>query len=372
MTATVPFAAFDRRYEGWVDDIVDVVREVAESDEFILKSRVAALESAIADQVGVRHAVGCASGTGALTLILTALGIGPGDEVVTPAFSFISSASTIALTGATPVFADVDLVDYALDPIGARAVITDRTRAIMAVHLFSQAAPMNRLHKLASRYGLKLVEDSAVTLGGYVSGRRTGTAGDVGVFSFFPAKPLGAPGDAGVVVTDDDALAETVRALRNHGQGSVRFRHDRVGFNSRMDEIVAGFLLRRLPTLDDQLAARRERALRYTAGLSALAPDVVVPQEFGRRAVYTYVIRAEEREALREFLAAHGVETVVYYPKPLHLQPAFAYLGHGPGDFPNAERLARECVALPLYPEQPLSEVDRVVELVGRFFRGGT
>lgn len=364
---TIPFTAYDRRYEGWVDDLVDVVREVGQSDEFILKSRVAALEAAISAQVGVTHAVGCASGTGALTLALTALGIGPGDEVVTPAFSFISSASTIALTGATPVFADVDLVDYALDP--AAVAITGRTRAIMAVHLFSQVAPMNRLHALASRHGLKLVEDSAVTLGGTVSGHRTGTAGDVGVFSFFPAKPLGGPGDAGMVVTNDDELASTVRALRNHGQGAVRFRHDLVGFNCRMDEIVAGFLLRRLPTLDRQLAARRQRAERYTA---ALPPEVVAPHGFGDRAVYTYVVRAPEREALRRFLAAHGVETVVYYPKPLHLQPAFAHLGHGPGDFPNAERLARECVALPLYPEQPLSEVDRVAELVTRFYRSGS
>lgn len=364
---TIPFTAYDRRYEGWVDDLVDVVREVGQSDEFILKSRVAALEAAIGTQVGVTHAIGCASGTGALTLALTALGIGPGDEVVTPAFSFISSASTIALTGATPVFADVDLVDYALDP--AAVAITGRTRAIMAVHLFSQVAPMNRLHALASRHGLKLVEDSAVTLGGTVSGHRTGTAGDVGVFSFFPAKPLGGPGDAGMVVTNDDDLAATVRALRNHGQGTVRFRHDLVGFNNRMDEIVAGFLLRRLPTLDRQLAARRQRAERYTA---ALPPEVSAPHGFGERAVYTYVVRAPERQALRRFLAAHGVETVVYYPKPLHLQPAFAHLGHGPGDFPNAERLARECLALPLYPEQPLSEVDRVAELVTRFYRSGS
>jgi dTDP-4-amino-4,6-dideoxygalactose transaminase len=355
MTGTIPFAAFDRRYEGWVDDLVDVVREVGESDEFVLGSRVAALEAAIAAQVGTRHAIGCASGTGALTLALTALGIGPGDEVVTPAFSAISSASTIALTGATPVFADVDLADHALDPAAAATAITGRTKAIMAVHLFSHVAPMKRLRTLASRRGLKLVEDSAATLGGAVAGRRTGTAGDVGVFSFSPAKPLGGPGDGGMVVTADDELAATVRALRGDGRG--------------MDEIVAGFLLRRLPTLDRQLAARRQRAERYAA---ALPPEVAAPHGFGDRSVYTYVVRVPERDRLRAFLAEHGVETVVYYPKPLHLQPAFAHLGHGPGDFPNAERLAQECVALPLYPEQPLSDVDRVAELVTRFFRSGS
>ncbi|MFI7679774.1 DegT/DnrJ/EryC1/StrS family aminotransferase [Actinophytocola sp. NPDC049390] len=369
MTSTIPFAGFDRRYEGWVDDLVDVVHEVGESDEFVLASRVAALEAAIAAQVGITHAVGCASGTGALTLALTALGVGPGDEVVTPAFSAVSPAGTVALTGATPVFADVDLVDHALDPAAAATAITGRTRAIMAVHLFSQVAPMTRLRTLASRRGVALVEDSAGTLGGTVSGRRTGTAGDVGVFSFSPAKPLGGPGDAGMVVTADGELAATVRALRDHGQGTVPFRHDRVGFACHMDEIVAGFLLRRLPTLDRQLAARRQRAERYTA---ALPQEVAAPTGFGDRAVHTYVVRVPERDRLRRFLTANGVETVVHCPKPLHLQPAFAHLGHGPGDFPNAERLARECVALPLYPEQPLSDVDRVAELVTRFFRSGS
>ncbi len=356
MTGTIPFSAFDRRYEGWVDDLVDVVREVGQSDEFVLGTRVAALEAAIAAQAGIAHAVGCASGTGARTLALTALGVGPGDEVVTPAFSFVSAASTVALTGATPVFADVDLADHVLDPAAAATAITGRTRAIMAVHLFGQAAPPHRLRTLASRRGITLVEDG-------------GTAGDVGVFSFVPAKPLGGPGDAGMVVTADDEVAAAVRALRDHGHGSVRCRHDLVGFDCRMDEIVAGFLLRRLPTVDRQLAARRQRAERYAA---ALPPEVAAPRGLGDRAVHTYVVRVPERDRLRRFLAAHGVETVVHHPRPLHLQPAFAHLGHGPGDFPNAERLAKECVALPLYAEQPLSDVDHVAELVTRFYRSGS
>ncbi|MGH8897245.1 MAG: DegT/DnrJ/EryC1/StrS family aminotransferase [Egibacteraceae bacterium] len=369
MTVTVPFAAFDRRYHDWVDDVIEVVAEVAASDEFILKSRVAKLEAQIAALIGARHAVACASGTGGLTLILAALGLGRGDEVVTPAFSFISSASTIALVGATPVFADVSLDTATLDPVTAEAAITGATQALLPAHLFSCAAPMAALRALADRRGLRLIENSAVTFGGTVDGRPTGRYGDAGVFSFFPAKPLGGCGDAGMVVTDDDDLAAACRALRNHGQGAERFRHELVGFNCRMDEVTAGFLLRRLPTLTDQLTARRRLAQRYHEQLHPLAPSVVPPPgDFTGRAVYTYVVRAQDRDGLRAFLASRGVETVVSYPRPLHLQPAFAHLGHRPGDFPNAERLAHECLALPLYPEMPAADVDRVAAAVADFY----
>ncbi|HEU4425656.1 MAG TPA: DegT/DnrJ/EryC1/StrS family aminotransferase [Pilimelia sp.] len=369
MTTTVPYAAYDRRFAGWVDDLVDVVAEVAASDEFILKSRVAALEREIAALVGARHAVACANGTGALSLILAALGIGPGDEVVTPAFSFISTASTVALAGARPVFADVDADTYTLDSAAAEAAVTGATRAILPAHLFGQVAPMASLERLADRRGLSLVEDSAVTLGGSVDGRPTGRWGCAGVFSFFPAKPLGGPGDAGMVVTDDDELAATVRALRNHGQVE-RFRHDLVGFNCRMDEISAGFLLRRLPTLPAQLAARRRLGEAYTARLADLAPAVTTPPLSDGGALYTYVVQADDRDRLRTYLAGRGIETVVYYPRPLHLQPAFAYLGHRPGEFPNAERLAARCIALPLYPELDPADVDRVTSAIADFYAG--
>lgn len=268
MTVTLP-----PRYQDWSDDLVEVVAEVGAADEFILKSRVLALERAISERVGCGHAVGCANGTWALVLALAALDVGPGDEVITPAFSFVSSASAIALTGARPVFVDVDAATAALDPAAAQAAVTGRTRAILPVHLFSQVAPMPALRALADRHGLALVEDSAVTLGGTVAGRPAGSWGDAGVFSFFPAKPLGGIGDGGMLVTDDGDLAARARALRNHGQWE-RFRHDLVGFNCRMDEIVAGFLLRRLPRLDETRAARRRLADRYAAALQPLAPAV--------------------------------------------------------------------------------------------------
>ncbi|MGA4838090.1 DegT/DnrJ/EryC1/StrS family aminotransferase [Streptomyces sp. G45] len=371
MTATVPFAAFDRRFADWGDALVECVAEVAAADEFILKSRVVALESAIAAKVGARHAVACANGTGALTLILSGLGIGPGDEVVTPAFSFVSSASAVALVGARPAFADVSLDTMALEPEAARRALTARTAALLPAHLFCHTAPMAALRDLAGREGLRLVEDSAVTLGGTVDGLPTGRWGTAGVYSFFPAKPLGGCGDAGMVVTDDDALATACRALRNHGQ-TVRFRHDLLGFNCRMDEVTAAFLLRRLADFDRQAAARRALADRYGSRLRALGPAVVAPPAGpSGRAVYTYVIRAAERDALRAYLARRGIETAVTYPRPLHLQPAFGHLGHGPGDFPNAERLARECLALPLYPELPLETADRVADAVEDFAAAG-
>lgn len=364
MTVTLP-----ARYQGWADDIVAVVAEVAAADEFILKSRVSNVENAIAGLTGARHAIACANGTGAMVLALTALGIGAGDEVITPAFSFISSASAIALVGAVPVFADVDLETATLNPAAASAVITSRTKAILPVHLFSQVAPMPELSDLASERDLAVIEDSAVALGGKVAGRPAGRWGDIGLFSFFPAKPLGTCGDGGMLITDADDLAATLRALRNHGQ-SQRFRHDLVGFNCRMDEVVAGFLLRQLPRLGEFRQARRSLAEHYSRALQGLAPHVrLLTAGPADQSVYTYVVRVEDRAGLRKHLAAHGVQTAVTYPRPLHLQPVFAHLGHHPEDFPHATQLASECLALPLYPELQLSDVDKIIELIEGFYR---
>jgi dTDP-4-amino-4,6-dideoxygalactose transaminase len=371
---TIAYFDYARRYRDWVEDVVDIVRAVAEGEELILKSRVARLEQAIAQRVGARHAVAVASGTGALTVVLTALGIGPGAEVVTPAFSFVSSASAIALCGARPVFADVDEQTAMLDVGAAEAAITGATRAILPAYLFSCAPPMARLRELADRRELRLVEDSAVALGASVDGLPAGRHGDAGVYSFFPAKPLGGIGDGGMIVTDDGELARTCRMLRNHGQDlDTRFLYHLVGFNCRMDEIVAEFLLRRLPLLDGFLRERRRLAERYQQGLRDLAPAVLLPPGgFASRSVYTYVIRVRDRQALREHLARNGVETAIYYPRPLHLQPAFARLGHRPGSFPVAERLAEECLALPLHPEMDPGAVERVVAEVTRFYADAT
>ncbi|WP_164540540.1 DegT/DnrJ/EryC1/StrS family aminotransferase [Streptomyces abyssomicinicus] len=373
MTTAIPYADWPARSAGWVDDIVDVFREVAESDEFILKSRVERLEAEITRRTGAAHAVAVAGGTGALSVILAALGIGEGDEVVTPAFSYVSTASTVALRGARPVFADVEYDTALLDPAAAEAAVTGRTRAVLPAYLFADSPRMADLTALAARHALHVIEDSAVALGAEVDGRPAGRHGVAGVYSFFPAKPAGGIGDGGMIVTDDDGLARTARMLRNHGQpAGKRFYHELLGFNCRMDELTAGFLLRKLPHLDELLRRRRAIAEIYEEGLRPLAPALLPPAAgFAGRAVYTYVVRAQEREALRAHLAGQGIETAVYYPRPLHLQPAFAHLGHHEGDFPVAERLSREALALPLHPDMAPGAAERVVTAVQRFYAAG-
>lgn len=369
--SVVSYHGWDQRYAGEADRVVHLVREIAESGEFILKSNVVKLEEEVATQVGVRHAVACANGTAALSLILTGMGIGPGQEVITPAFSFISSASTIALCGARPVFVDVDERTYTLDPAAARAAITPKTTALLPAHLFNSTADMPTLRALANGRGVRLIEDSAISLGATINGVPAGKHGDAGAFSFYPGKPLGGIGDAGMVVTDDDDLAMAARMLRNHGQRpGQRFLHERVGFNCRMDELSAGYLLGNLPRQQELLDTRRERAQWYTDRLSALVDVVLPPVDFAERAVYTFVIRAQQRDRLREYLAARGIETAVYYPKPLHVQPVFAHLGHRYGDFPVAEQISREALALPLRPDLSRTDIDRVSDAVLAFYGG--
>lgn len=374
----VPYHGWSRRTRTWRDDVLDVVAEVGRSDLFILKDQVARLEERIAAAAEVHHAIACASGTGALQLGLLAHGIGPGHQVVTPAYSFVASASTIALVGAEPVFADVDEETATLAPEAVAAVLRDAgpgrpVRALLPAHLFCNLADMRALRTLADDHGALLVEDSAVALGATIDGRPAGSVGDLGVFSFFPGKPLGGIGDGGVVLTDDEKVADRVRELRNHGQDrAVRFLYHRLGINSRMDETTAAFLLRRLDHFGDVLRRRRALAQRYQERLRPLAPVLRTPPDgFAERSVYTYAVRAEDRDALRAHLLERGIETMVHYPLPLPLQPAFRHLGHAPGDFPVAERLARTVVALPLHEEMEPETVDHIAAEISRFYGGG-
>lgn len=369
MSTTLPYFDDPRRATFDVEDVLDALRQTAESDEFILQSKVAALEQAVAERVGARHGVATASGTAALTLALYAAGVGAGDDVVTPAFSFVATAGTVVTLGARPVFADVDPETGCLDVAAAREAITPHTRALLPAYLFNAAPDMPSLRHLAAEHDVTLIEDSAVALGAVAGDRPAGRHGQIGIFSFFPAKPLGGIADGGMLVTDDDELALRLRMLRNHGQDlATRFLHHAIGFNARMDEVGANLLLRRLPQLDAALEARRARAERYDERLGDLAPQVRTPRPgYDGRAVYTYVIRAQDRDGLRSHLAERGVETAVYYPVPLPLQPAFAHLGHREGDFRHAERLARECLALPLHPGLPLGQIDRVADEVAAF-----
>lgn len=364
----VPYYDWPRRAAADRRAVKDLVREVARSDEFILKSRVRAYEDELAARIGAGHAVAVSSGTAAIHVALAALRCGPGDEVVTPAFSFHSSASPIALLGATPVLVDVG-EDFLLDADLVEPAATARTRGIVPVHLFADMADMPRIAALARERGWWVLEDSAIALGMARDGVAAGRWGDVGVFSFHPAKPLPGITDGGAIVTDDEQLARRCRMLRNHGQDGVnRFLHHLVGFNARMDEVNAGLLSRRLRDYDGAVAARAAIAQRYDAAFADLAPALRTPLATScERIYYTYVVRAAERDALERHLADRGVETLVYYPRPLHLQPAFAYLGHRAGEFPQAERAAREALALPLHPRMAEADVDRVIAAVRAF-----
>ncbi|GAA1760379.1 DegT/DnrJ/EryC1/StrS family aminotransferase [Streptomonospora arabica] len=357
--------------------------EVLDNGKFSHGGKVAELEAALAEWTGAGHVVGVNSATDALVLLLRAVGLRPGDEVVVPAFSFIASASAVALARGRPVFADIDPVSYAMDPASAGAAVTDRTRALMPVHLFCQMADMAELGALAARHGLTVVEDSAEAIGMRWNGTHAGLLGAGGVLSFFPAKTLGAVGDAGAVITDDAETARTTAALRHHGRrGDTLDAFSRIstttslpGHNSKMDDLQAAVLLAKLPDLGAGIRRRAELAAAYTERLRGVPGIVRLPAPVPRPAAvdpvyYVYLAEFERRDELAAHLADHGVGTETYYPVPLHLQPCFADLGHRPGDFPNAEAACARALALPLYPDLTLDAVDRVCALITRFYTG--
>jgi dTDP-4-amino-4,6-dideoxygalactose transaminase len=301
-----------------------------------------------------------------------AAGVGPGDEVVTTAFSFFATAGTIARLGARPVFVDIDPGTFNIDPVAVEAAVTPRTKAIVPVHLFGLGADMGAIADIARRTGATVVEDAAQAIGATGKRRALGTIGAFGCFSFYPTKNLGAFGDAGLVVTDDDGRADALRTLRQHGM-SAPYLHDAVGGNFRMDEIQAAVLRVKLPHLDRWSEGRRRNASRYRSLFAAagLSGAVVLPSEIpDRRHIYNqFVVRSARRDDLRAHLAAHGIGTEIYYPHPLHLQPCFAGLGYRRGDFPRAERAADEALALPIYPELTADEQERVVDAIAGFVR---
>jgi dTDP-4-amino-4,6-dideoxygalactose transaminase len=363
----VSFYGMPRRVAREGETLKQVVAAVGGSDEFILKSRTQLLEQTLAKRLDVRHVIAVSSGTAAVQLAVDALGFGAGDEVLVPAFGFHSSLTAVIRSGAVPVLVDVT-ASGVIDPDWAERAITARTKAVVPVHVFALTADMRSLTALARTRSLKVLENSAVAIGFCHAGRQAGTFGHIGVLSAHPYKPLGGVTDGGFVLTDDESLAEAVRMLRNHGQdGVVRFVHHRVGYNARMDEIGAAMLLHRLGRLDDLLARRAEIARRYDAAFGDIEALSLPGGERDRAGCYAYVLASPERDALERHLARHGVETVIYYPLPLHLQPAFAQLGYRRGDFPVAERLCRELLALPLYPQMPDSDVDHVIRSVRSF-----
>lgn len=391
--STVPFFTQAESFERLWPRLSAYLDEVCESGTYSNGPKTAELEAALRVYTGARHAIAVGNGTDALVLLLRAAGIGPGDEVIVPAFSFFASASSVALTGAVPVFVDIDPLTYNLDPAVLEAAVTPRTKAVMPVHLFCQPADMTPLLAMAERHGLLVLEDSAEGIGMRLNGRHTGLIGAGGVLSFFPTKTLGALGDAGMVLTDDDALAGAVQRLRDHGRPALpapqappaapvaRAEYARqgelAGTNSKMDELQAAALLTRLTTLDDDIRRRAVLADAYTRRLRDIPgvrrlPTVVDRGEPVDPVFYVYLIETDRRDALVSYLAAAGIGTETYYPLPLHLQPCFARLGHREGDFPHAEAASGRTVALPLYPELTLAQLGQVCDAVRSFFTGST
>jgi len=360
--------------------VYEAIRDVVERQAFILGEPVERLEAEVADYVGAPYAVGCASGTDALILALAALGIGPGDRVLTTPFSFFSTASCAYKVGARPAFADIDPDTFNLDPERVRDALTPDTRALLPVHLFGQCADMDPLQELGERRGLAVVEDAAQSLGATYGSPRTGvqlragTIGTIGCYSFFPSKNLGAFGDGGMVVTADEELAERLRVLRVHG-GRQMYHHRYVGWNSRLDALQAAVLRVKLPHLDAWSRARAANADRYDRWLreSGLtdAGKVTVPARLaGASHIFNqYTVRVVERDRLREHLQAAGIGNAIYYPVPLHLQECFGELGYREGDFPVAEEACREVLSLPVYPELGEARQRRVVAAIVDFYR---
>ena len=359
----VPLMDMVAQYRSIQEEVDAAIRQVMEAGQFILGPNVGALEKEIAAHLGVGHATGCASGTDALVLALRALDIGPGDEVIIPAYTFFATAGAVMLAGATPVFVDVEPDTYCMDPRQVAGRITPRTRALMPVHLYGHPADMTPLLDLARDRGLKVIEDNAQAFGAEYEGRKTGSLGDVGCLSFFPSKNLGGCGDGGMVVTNDQRVAERVRMLRTHGW-KKKYYPETLGYNSRLDELQAAILRVKLRHIDRWNETRRSLAARLGGLLDGSGVGLPSERAGARHVYHLYVLRVRERGRVQEELKARGVPTSVYYPQPPHLAEPVRELGYKPGDFPVAERASEETLALPLYPEMEDWQVEHVAEAV--------
>ena len=345
-------------------EISAAINAVVESQQFILGPQVQALEEEIARYCGTKFAVGVASGTDALLLALHVAGVGPGDEVLLPTFSFIATADSVSLLSAIPVFVDIDPSTFAIDPAQLEAKISPRTRAILPVHLYGHPADMDPINAIAQRHNLKVIEDNAQAIGAKYKARKTGGLGDLGCISFFPSKNLGAYGDGGMIVTNSEAYSKHLRVLRNHGSSQKYFATEQ-GWNSRLDEIQAAILRVKLRHLDHWGAARRKNASSYSQLLKAI-PGVVTPFEapWAEHVYHQYTIRVANRDRVQSALTEQGIGTTVYYPTPMHLQPVFAKLGYHERDLPQAEKAAKEGLSLPIYAELTSEQIHRVVAAI--------
>lgn len=358
----IPMVDLKGQYLTLKDEIEQGLSEVLDTTHFIMGPNGAALEQEVAAYCGVRHAIGVASGTDALHLALRAAGIGEGDEVITSSFTFIATAEAISYVGARPVFVDIDPDTFNIDVGLIEAAITERTRAVLPVHLFGQPADLAPVAALCRKHGLKLVEDCAQSFGAEYDGKKSGAYGDLGCFSFFPSKNLGCFGDGGMVITDDDETAEAVRVLRNHGSRQ-RYHHAVIGYNSRLDEMQAVILRAKLKRIDDYNRRRRENAHRYSSKLKGSGVLPPVEDGKGMHVYHQYTILTDAREAIQGALSAAGIASAVYYPIPLHRQEVYRESCAGVS-LPVTEEVAGRVLSLPMYPELSEAQIDRVCEVL--------
>lgn len=361
---SVPMVDLKIQYAAIRDEVAGAVHDVIESTHFILGPQGKALEEAIAAYHGVKYAVAVASGTDALHLALRAAGITSGDEVITTPFTFIATAEAASYIGAVPVFVDIDPLTYNIDIAKIEAAITKKTKAIIPVHLYGAPVEMDGLMQLARKHGLKVIEDCAQSFGAEYRGKKTGVFGDIGCFSFFPSKNLGGYGDGGMVVTNDAKLAEHMLSLRNHGS-RVRYYHDEIGFNSRLDEIQAAILRIKFRHIDEYNAKRRNNAFLYNKFLAGTGIQTPSEQDGTKHVFHQYTIRVKNRDAVKQKLDAGNVtSSMIYYPVPLHLQAAYKDLGMKSGSLPKAEQAAQEVLSLPMYPELTEEQIRLVADAV--------
>jgi dTDP-4-amino-4,6-dideoxygalactose transaminase len=366
----VPLLDLQAQYRPLREEILAAITRVSDSQRFILGPEVEALERELAEWMGVPRTIGVSSGTDAVLIALMACGIGQGDEVVTSTYSFFATAGCIARLGAVPVLVDIDPKTYNINPAAVREAITPRTRAIVPVHLFGLMADMNPILAIAREAGIAVIEDAAQAIGARANGRAAGTLGDIGCFSFFPSKNLAAFGDGGFVATNDPALADRLKLLRNHG-AEPKYFHKIIGGNFRLDALQAAVLRVKLPHLAGGTEARRKNAATYQRLFAdrGLSEQVRLPFEpAGSYHIFNqFVIQVSERDELREYLRVRDIGTEIYYPVPFHLQECFSALGYSPGAFPVAEAAARETLALPIYGELTQAQLEYVVETIARF-----
>ena len=389
----IPLIDLKAQYKSIAEDLDRVTKEVLSSAGYIMGSNVTEFEKEFAEYIGVKHAISVGNGTDALVIALKSLGIGAGDEVITTPFTFFATAETISAVGATPVFVDVEKDTFNIDPTKIEEKITNKTKAILPVHIFGQSAKMDEINAIAKKHNLKVIEDACQAVGSKYKGKNIGTLGDVACFSFFPTKNLGCAGDGGIIVTSDDNIATIARALRTHGSGEtgqkaynllnnineevktvknsddtvynpLKYYNYLIGFNTRLDAIQAAILRVKLPHLDKWNAKRREIAKIYDENLKDTELVTPVIQEENESVYHMYILQSENREAILEKLKEKGVATGVYYPVPLHLQKVYKNLGYKEGDMPVAEYLSHRTFAIPVYPELNDEQVNYIIDSI--------